>query len=178
LRLSLLPSLLAALLLAAACGGDDESASEQWSSDFCSAAADWRTSLEDTISQFQSPSDLTAESLRGAVDDGLEATQTFVDEVRRLGPPETEAQQEAAGIIDSMTAQIESTADDVRSTFDSGDDSLPAMIQKLSQAGGQIAQMGQDLQTSLSELENLNGGEELKDAIDSNEDCDAARAGS
>jgi hypothetical protein len=171
--------LVAALVLAAGCGGgDDESASEEWVSGLCSAAADWRTSLEDTVSQFQNPSDLTAESLRSAVDDGLDATETFVDEVRSLGRPETEAGQQASEIVESMATDVQSTADDLRETFDSGGDSLTELIGKLSAAGTQIMQMGQDLQASLDEIQGLEGGGELRDEIDSNEDCDAARAGS
>ena len=176
MRLSLLTSVLVALFLAAGCGGDEESSSQAWVNDFCSAAADWRTSLEDTVSQFQSPTDLSADSVRGAIDDGLEATETFVDDVRALGRPETEAGQEAAAVVDSMTSEIQSTVDDLRSTFDSGGDSLPELVGKLSQASEQIDQMGQELQSSLDELEGLDGGQELTDELESNEDCDAARS--
>jgi ABC-type transporter Mla subunit MlaD len=77
-----------------------------------------------------------------------------------------------------MATQVQSTADDLRETFDSGGDTLNDLIAKLSTAGTQIAQMGQDLQSSLDELENVEGGGELRDEIESNEDCDAARAGS
>jgi hypothetical protein len=73
---------------------------------------------------------------------------------------------------------VQSTADDLRETFDSGGDSLTELIGKLSAAGTQIMQMGQDLQASLDEIQGLEGGGELRDEIDSNEDCDAARAGS
>jgi hypothetical protein len=166
------------LVLAAGCGGDDESASEEWVSGLCSAAADWRSSLEETVGQFQNPSDLTAESLRSAVDDGLEATESFVDDVRSLGAPETEAGQEASQIVDSMATEVQSTADDLRQTFDTGDDSLTDLISKLSAASTQITQMGQDLQTSLAELQSLEGGEELRDELDANEDCDEVRGGS
>ena len=163
MRLPLLTSLFVALVLAAGCGGEEESSSQAWVNDFCSAAADWRTSLEDTVSQFQSPTDLSADSVRGAIDDGLEATETFVDDVRALGRPETEAGQEAAAVVDSMTSDIQSIVDDLRANFESGGDSLPELVGKLSQASEQINQMGQELQGSLDELE-------------SNEDCAAARA--
>ncbi|MGH3038348.1 MAG: hypothetical protein ACRDLZ_02920 [Gaiellaceae bacterium] len=166
------------VVLAAGCGGEEESASEAWAGDFCSAAADWRSSLEEIVGQFQSPADLSAESVRGAVDDGLDATSTFVDEVESLGPPETESGQEAAGIVDSMTSTIESTADDLRSEFDSEGDSLSQLLAKLSGAAGQIEQMVQDLQGSLQQLETLEPAEELGDALQGNEDCGEARAGS
>jgi hypothetical protein len=111
------------------------------------------------------------------VDDGLEATEQFVDDVRSLGRPETEAGQQAADVVDSMADEVESTADDLRETFDSGGDSLPEMISKLSAAGTQIVQMGQDVQASLTELQDLDGGGELRSEVEANSDCDAARAG-
>lgn len=163
------------LLLAAGCGGEDESSTEAWSNDFCSASADWRSSLEDIVSQFQSPSDLDADSIQGAIDDGLEATESFVDEVESLGAPETEAGQEVAGILDSMTSSIQTTADDLRSTFE-GADSLQDLVARAGEAASQIGQLEQELQSSLDEIENLNTGE-LRDELESNEDCDAARSG-
>jgi uncharacterized protein YukE len=171
--------LVAALaLVAAGCGGDDESASEAWAADFCSAAADWRSSIDDIVAQFQSPSDLSADSVRGAVQDGLDATDTFLDDVASLGPPETEAGEEAAGIVDSMTSTVQSTEDELRQEFEgSSGDSLPELINKLGQASTQIQQMGQDLQGSLQQLENLEPAQELGDAIKSNEDCSAAQSG-
>lgn len=171
----LAPVLLVVLFLAAGCGGDDESSTQAWTNDFCSASADWRSSLEDIVGQFESPSDLDEDSIRGAIDDGLEATETFVDEVESLGPPETEAGQEAAGILDSMTSSIQTTADDLRSTFE-GADSLQDLVAVAGQAASQIGQLEQELQSSLDELENLETGE-LGDELQSNEDCDAARSG-
>jgi hypothetical protein len=77
-----------------------------------------------------------------------------------------------------MATDVQSTADDLRETFESSGDSLTDLIGKVSAAGTQITQMGQDVRSSLDELQNLEGGDELRDEIDSNEDCDAARAGS
>ena len=174
-RLFFLP-LLAALVLAAGCGGDgdDESSAQAWADDFCSASADWRTSLEDIVGQFQSPSDLDVDSVQAAVDDGLDATESFVNEVDELGAPETEAGQEAAGIVDSMTSSIQTTADELRSTFE-GIDSLQDLIAQAGPAASQVGQLEQELQSSVDELENLDTGE-LGSELESNEDCAAAKS--
>ncbi len=176
---ALLIVVAALALVAAGCGGDDESASEAWAADFCSSAADWRTSIDDIVAQFQSPSDLSADSVREAVQQGFDATDAFLDDVRSLGPPETEAGDEAAGIVDSMTSTIQSTEDELRNDFEgSSGDSLPELIDKLGQASTQIQQMGQDLQGSLQQLEGLEPAQELADAVKDNEDCAAAQSGS
>ncbi len=113
MRLALLPLVLAVLLVAAACGGDDDeaatqdeqSSTEAWADGFCSAATDWRTSLEDAVSGIDSPSDLSADGIRAAVDEGLDATETFLADVRELEPPDTEAGQEIEEVVDSMSDQ-------------------------------------------------------------------------
>lgn len=172
---ALLICVVGLLVLAGGCGGDeDESAGEAWAGDFCSAAGDWRATLDEIVGQFQSPSDLSADSVRGAVDDGLDATQTFLDELDSLGSPETEGGQEAAEIVDSMKSTIQTTADDLRGEFESDTDSLPELLAKLGQASGDLEQMVQELQGSLQQLETL----ELGDALETNEDCEAAQAGS
>jgi hypothetical protein len=173
---AILICVVGSLVLAAGCGGEEESASEAWTNDFCSAAADWRASLEEIVGQFQSPSDLNADSIQGAIDDGLAATDSFLNEVDELGAPETEASQEAAGILDSMTSSVQTTADELRSTFE-GSDSLQDLIAKAGQAGSQIGQLEQELQSGLAQLQELDSGE-LGSELESNEDCAAARSGS
>jgi ABC-type transporter Mla subunit MlaD len=174
--LPLLP-LLAALILAAGCGGDggDESSAQAWADDFCSAAGDWRTSLEDVVSGI-SPSDLSADGVRDAIDEGLEATEEFVDEIRGLDAPETEAGQQVAEAVDGMADSVEATADELGTIFGE-DDSLQDLITKVPQAAAQIAQLEDELQSSFEELEGLDTGE-LRDELSSNEDCAAARSGS
>jgi hypothetical protein len=166
----------AVIVLAAGCGGEDESSSEAWANDFCSAAADWRSSLEEIVGQFQSPSDLDADSIQGAVDDGLEATESFVDEVEGLGAPETEAGEEVADIVDSMTSSIQTTADGLRSTFE-GADSLQDLITQAGTAAAQVGQLEQELRSSLDQLEQVETGE-LGEELESNEDCATAQSGS
>ena len=177
MRLALLP-LLAVLVLAAGCGGggdDDEPPAQAWADDFCSAAGDWRTSLEEVVSGI-SPSDLSAEGIQDAIDEGLDATESFLDEIRGLGAPETEASQEVEAIVDSTAESIQATVDDLRATFE-GDDSLQDLIAKVPQAAAEIQQLESELSSSLDELQSLDSGE-LREELQSNEDCAAAQSGS
>jgi hypothetical protein len=166
-----------ALALAAGCGGGDDeeqSSSQAWVNDFCSAAADWRSSLEDVV-QGLSPSDLSEDGIRNAVDQGVNVTESFLDDVRGLGAPDTEAGQQAKDIVDSMAASVQSTVDDLQGMVaDSG--SLQDLIAKIPQASSELGQLQQDLQSSLDDLENLDTGE-LRDELESNDDCTAARSG-
>ncbi|MET1009516.1 MAG: hypothetical protein ABWY96_05665 [Gaiellaceae bacterium] len=167
-----------ALVLAAGCGGDDDdqSSSQAWADDFCSAAADWRSSLDDIISGFGSPSDLSEDAIRDAVDEGLDSTEQFLEDVEGLGTPDTEAGQEVNGIVDDMSASVQATVDDLRETL--GDSSsLQDLLAAAPQAAAQLGDLEQELQTSLDELESVDTGE-LKSELDSNEDCAAAQSGS
>jgi hypothetical protein len=166
------------VFLAGGCGGEDESASEAWAGDFCSAAAEWRSSVDEAIAQVGDPADLDFESLRGAIDDGLGATETFVADLRALGPPETEAGQEAAGIVDSTADELDSDVDELRSALETESSSVPELLEKAGQATALIGQMAQELQGSVQELEGLEPAEELGNALRDNQDCEAAQAGS
>jgi hypothetical protein len=170
--------LAAGVLLAAGCGGEEESASEAWAGDFCTAAADWRSSIDDAIAQVGDPADLSFNTLRGAIDNGLAATENFIDDVRVLGPPETEAGQEAAGIVESMTDDLEADVDELRSALETETQSAPELLEKAGQASTLVGQMAQQLQSSVQELEGLEPADELRSALEDNEDCEAARASS
>lgn len=183
MRLAVLPLLLVALVLAAGCGGDDDDdealgdASPQvWADDFCSAAADWRTTLEDIVNGFDSPSDLNADSIEDAVDEGLDATESFLDDVRGLEAPDTEAGEQVQGIVADMASSVESTADDLGEAL--GDSSsLQDLFAAAPQVVASVEGLEQELQSSLAELESVDSGE-LRGELESNEDCAAAQSGS
>ena len=170
------------LVVAAAvgCGGDDDdddqTSSQAWADDFCSAAAEWRTTLEDIVNGFDSPSDLNAESIEDAVDDGLDATESFLDDVRGLEAPDTEAGAQVQGIVDGMASSVESTADDLGEAL--GDSSsLQDLLAAAPQVVASVDGLEQELQSSLAELESVDSGE-LRGELESNEDCAAAQSGS
>ena len=168
-----------ALVLAAGCGGDDDddqTSSQAWADDFCSAAADWRSSLDDIISGFGSPSDLSEDAIRDAVDEGLDTTEQFLEDVQGLGTPDTEAGQEVKGIVDDMSASVQATVDDLRDTL--GDSSsLQDLLLAVPQATAQLDDLQQELESSLDQLESVDTGE-LKGELESNEDCATAQSGS
>jgi hypothetical protein len=177
MRLAVLPLLVVAIILAAGCGGDDDdqSSSQAWADDFCSSAADWRTTLEGIVSDFDSPSDLNADAIEEAVDEGLDATESFVEDVRALGAPDTEAGEEVRGIVDDMASSVESTADDLGETL--GDSSsLQDLLAAAPQVVAAVEGLQQELRSSLDQLEALDTGE-LREELDSNEDCAAAKSG-
>lgn len=177
MRRTFLPALVVTLALAAGCGGEDEPAGEAWAGDVCSAAADWRAALEEAAEELSNPEELSVESVRAAVDDGLEATETFVERLRAAGPPETEGGAEADAVVESLSDQLEAEVEELRTALAGETGSLPELLQQASEVAALAAEMAQEVQSSLQQLEELQPGQELADAIEANEDCDEARAG-
>ena len=90
-----------------------------------------------------------------------------------LGTPDTEAGQEVTAIVDDMSASVQTTVDDLRDTL--GDSSsLQDLLAAVPQATAQLGGLQAELQSSLTELENVDTGE-LKSELESNEDCAAAQ---
>jgi ABC-type glycerol-3-phosphate transport system substrate-binding protein len=86
-----------AVALAAGCGGDDDSGSSattDWANGVCEAISTWGDSVESTGESLRSGA-TNADDLREAVDEFEQATQTFVDDLRKLGKPDTEAGDKA-----------------------------------------------------------------------------------
>ncbi len=66
--------------------------------------------------------------------------------------------------------------DDLRSSFDE-DASLQDLLGQVAAAATQIGGLQDELQSSLDQLQSVDTGE-LRSALESNEDCAAARSGS
>ena len=87
----------------AACGGGDDGGSSgatstsDWAQGVCSAIGDWTESVSSATASLQGDN-LDEEGLKSAVDDLESATSTFVDDVKGLGAPDTDAGQKVLEI--------------------------------------------------------------------------------
>jgi hypothetical protein len=157
--------------LAAGCGGDDESAAEAWAGDVCSALSDWRTSVQDAVDSVQaSPS---ADTLRQAAEDADSATEDLVSTLKGLDRPETEAGQEAQEAVDDLSNDVETARSAIDDAVD--DASGAGMLQAVSTIAAALSTLQTEVSSTLDRLEGLDGGQELKDAFQSNESCDELR---
>src|SRR5829696_2101279 len=98
---------LVVAVVAAGCGGDDDtSATEQWAGDVCSAISGWTTSLRETADSLTAGS-IGEDGIQTAVADVKAATSTLADDLKSLGPPETESGDQAKEALDELASQIE-----------------------------------------------------------------------
>ena len=119
------------LALAAGCGGDDAGA-EAWAGDVCSSVQEWRENLTSLVVDAQVEG-LSAESVRTAIDGGVEATQRLRDQLEDLGPPDTEAgdeiEQELDELADEVVEQVEAARDEAEALPE--DQSVPELLESL-----------------------------------------------
>ena len=158
-----------ALLVGAGCGGgDDSSATEQWASSACSAVNSWTSSIEsigDTLK-----ADPTKEGVDKAYDDLMRSTQTLVDDLKGLGRPETEAGQEAEDAINALADDVDQSLEEMQTAIDDAA-GASGVLSAISVVSANLATMGDDVSSTVDNLEQLEGGQELKDAFDKAESC-------
>jgi len=169
----LLASGTAALaLVAGGCGGDESSASptEAWADSFCTAITTWKDSLTSVTEQFSSPSSLTSEALTNAANDAKSSTETFVDELRALGPPETESGEAVKSSIDELSNTVESEVAKIESTAEgvSGLADLPSAITSITTS---ISAMSSALSATVQTAESADTSGELRTALGDTPAC-------
>lgn len=170
----LLASGTAALaLVAAGCGGGDESSAsptEEWADSFCTAITTWKDSLTSVTEQFSSPSSLTSEALTDAANDAKSSTDTFVDELRALGPPETESGEAVKSSIDELSNTVESEVAKIESAAEgvSGLADLPSAITSITTS---ISAMSSALSSTVQTAESADVDGELRTALEDTPAC-------
>ncbi len=164
-------AVLAVAVLAAGCGGDDESTTEDWANGVCSAFTDWRDAVTATGESLRSGA-TTREDLEGAADDLEEATETFVDDLRDLEPLETEGGQEAQETLDQLAEDMDQNREDIRSAA-GGAEGVEGAIEAASSIASTVALMGQQLEDTFRELQQVEPGGELADAFETSDDCES-----
>jgi hypothetical protein len=160
-------------VVAVGCGGDDESASAtgtaEWAEGFCGAITTWSNALEEATDDLRSLDSLSRDNFEQAADDIRAATETFGDDLRDLGAPDTESGDDArqavddfAETLDDDTADIESAVDDV-----SGITEIPAAVTDITAA---LSSMNAAFSSMLATIREGDAADELETAL---EDADA-----
>jgi hypothetical protein len=169
-----LATLLTVVALAAtACGSDKSSSS---SSD--TSAADWANGVCTAVTTYTQSVTDAATSLKGNVSkDGIDeatkqiqsATETFEDDVKGLGKPETNAGDQAKTTLDTLSDQLSTDLDKAKSATDQG------FVQGLSTVTAALATAQTQLKTAFDQLQSLDAKGELSDAFNSATSCASLR---
>lgn len=177
---------LLAVALFAGCGGDDGgsgggggggggSSAAEWAEDVCSAITTWNESISSTVDSLKS-GDLSEDELRGAVEDVESATSNFVDDLRGLGRPETEAGAQAKESLDRLARNIEDNLSTLRSAVDSAS-GLSGIVAATGTATVTLSTMEEQLSSTFAELQELDAGGELEAAFSEADSCNQLESG-
>ena len=117
MKLALLPVALAALLVAG-CGGSSSSSSspspKDWADGLCSAITTWSNSVK-TAGESLKSGNLQKGDLKKSTTEIKSATNTFADDLKALGKPNTDAGQQAKDAIDKLATQVNDDVDQLQS---------------------------------------------------------------
>ncbi len=178
---ALTPVAAAALVLVASgCGGDSSqsAAAEEWADGVCAAITTWKTdvaAISTEAAEAITEPGATRDDVTTAVDDGLQATESLVDELKALGPPDTPEGGDAKKEIDAFLEDAEGSADEVRTTLaglpETG--SVTALVTELSGLATNLASTIESGRALVATLEDLGG--DLRDGFENAESCQELR---
>jgi len=123
------------------------------------------TSAGDTIK-----ADPTQNGVEQASADFKTATQTLVDDLKALGRPDTEAGQAAQDSVNELSDDLEQSVTAMESAVDDAT-GASGILNAVSVISGQLVTMSQNVSSALTSIEQLEGGDELKQAFEQSDSC-------
>lgn len=157
-------------LLAVACGSDDsskKSSTTDWANGVCSAITSYRQSLTDAADSFRT--NASKNGLQDATEQVQKATDGFVESMKSLGKPDTDAGKEAKETLSTLSQQLNSGLDTVKSAEGTG------VVQGLATVTGAFATAQTQVKSAFDRLEGLDAQGELSDAFDQASACASLR---
>jgi uncharacterized phage infection (PIP) family protein YhgE len=155
----------------AGCGGDDETSSADWANDVCTELSTWTTEVQEAVGALSGGGIPDEDDVQTAVERVTDATSELADNLQALGPPETEAGQEAKSQLDELASQLEQQADAAGEALES-DGGAVQTVQAVATA---LTAAATALQSAFNSLQQLDAGGELEEAFESADSCDELR---
>ena len=168
----------AAAVVAAGCGGGDTSgtsATTEWAGGVCTAVTTWKDAVAGAADSLKG-GNVTADGLSSAAGDVEDATRTLADDLKGLGRPDTESGRAAQDTVSSL-ADESGGADTIQGAVDDAS-GVGGVVQALSTVSSTLVTMGQQVGSAVSQLEALEGGQELTDAFTEADSCSSLTSGS
>jgi hypothetical protein len=173
-------ALVALAILAAGCGGggggsDETKSTTEWADGVCSAINTWTDSIR-TAGQSLSSGNLSKESLKTAASDVQDATKTLKDDLDNLGKPDTDTGDKAKESIDELSSNIGEGVDKIENTVKGASGANEALT-AITTVGQTLQTMGNQVKSTVNELEQLDPGGELDQAFKNASSCSSLRTG-
>ena len=143
--------------------------------DVCSAITSWSESISSTAATL-SEGNLGEGAVEDAVDDLGSATRDFVDDVRGLGTPDTEAGEQAKELLDQLADDVDDSLSAMEEAVDDAS-GVSGVVEAVTAVSAAISSLGAQLTSTFAELEQLDAGGELEDAFEEADSCAELESG-
>jgi hypothetical protein len=166
-------SVLAAVVLLAGCGGDSgSSASEDYANSVCGDLSTWVTDVNGAITSLTDAGLATdKEDVQSAVDQATGATNDLLSSLEALGPPETDAGEQAKSELDSLGSTLRSQIDMIEQALDA-DGGAVALAATVTAA---LSTAASAVESTYNDLRGLDPGGELEEGFQNADDCKSLR---
>jgi hypothetical protein len=154
-------------------GGDAASPSEveAWAGEVCGAAAAWSASATAAKDTLEDPSGLTAEEVRAQFGAVELATEELAAALVSSTPPDTEAGQQAEQLLTDLSNELSGQRQAIDSATDLPAASAEELLAKASNVTGAMSTMLSDIKATVTEIQELDGADELRTGFESAEAC-------
>lgn len=169
------------VVLSSACGSSDNGAdqpsnTEAWAGRVCATASNWLGAVSDAQATLTDTASLDADTLRGAFDDVAGATETLVTNLGKLGTPDTEAGDQAEAQVSSLSDQLQQQQGVISDATDQAAGSVQGLLAQVSTVTAAVATMLTDVSTTIDDIRQLQGADELEKAFQDAQACQELRA--
>jgi hypothetical protein len=168
-------SVVAALaIVAAGCGGDggSEDATATWADGVCSALDSWTSSVDAARTTFQDTGNLTVDSVSGAIQGVIDATNTLADDVQDLEPPDLDAADRAQQTVTDLASTLQSGADSLQQTLDESGGGVGGLVDRITTITGTLGTMASAVGQAFTDLRQIDATGELEQAFSDSDSCD------
>ncbi len=169
---------LVLLVAVAGCGGGGTSAEEAWAEELCASVGSWTAEVESiarNAADALTEPGATRADVETAVQNGLDATDTLIQELRASVPPDTPEGDQAKAAVDAFLDEVRASDDEVRTALAGIPEGagLAEIVAELSGLATSLQQTVDSGRTLVSDIQQL--GSALKDGFENADSCEELR---
>ena len=154
------------------------SAEEAWAEELCTSVGSWTAEVESiarNAADALTEPGATRADVETAVQNGLDATDTLIQELRASVPPDTPEGDQAKAAVDAFLDEVRASDDEVRTALAGIPEGagLAEIVAELSGLATSLQQTVDSGRTLVSDIQQL--GSALKDGFENADSCEELR---
>ena len=155
-----------------AAGGQDASA---WADEVCTATSDWKQSIDTAQATLNDTANLSANGVRGALDDVATATDLLITDLTHVGTPGSAAAVQVQSELSLLATQLQQQKDTITGATSQSPTNARELLIQVSTITGALATMLTGITATVDNISQLNGTEELQSAFQTTPACQQLR---